>query len=257
MAALLESTAGHVRILCRALVRGRLWTSGRPTGGRRPVDCRSPATLADPEEYRDQMGAERVGDGLAAQRAGLPALVRLGPAADRFGGPTTAAIAALEPRRRRRFRPPRNRWPAVMTVLAVLLVGVVVTVSTVVAAARGPSPGGQPGRAVPVSAAPVPSRSDGVRDGGRRRRVDRGRPDLVLERGATPGLRQLPARRGASWSAATARFAYGPENFSAFDAAGELFEVSDGGRWGTPLGYGILLRRRLGARHHRVRPAAR
>lgn len=38
----------------------------------------------------------------------------------------------------------------------------------------------------------------------------------------------------------TGQVGYGPENFSAFDSAGELFEVTGNGRWGTPLGDGTL-----------------
>jgi hypothetical protein len=38
----------------------------------------------------------------------------------------------------------------------------------------------------------------------------------------------------------TGQLDFGPENFSAFDAAGELFEVTETERSGTPLGDGTL-----------------
>lgn len=136
------------------------------------------------------------------------------------------------------FRPPRNRWPAVMTVLVVLIVGVVVAVSTVVALREDRRPVAS--RIVsPRSPAPVPANRmefvTGTADG----------VLIVADRvWASTGVRrpvsgsylhvevELICRSG--------RFAYGPGNFSAFDAGGELFEVTDAGRWGTPLGYGIL-----------------
>jgi hypothetical protein len=141
------------------------------------------------------------------------------------------------PRRTRKSR--AARWSAVGTAVAVLLVGLVVIFSTVVAVREDSRPVAS--RVIsPVSAAPtrtdrmefVTADADGV---------------LIISRRiwSASGVRppangrylhvevQLVCRNGT--------FSYGPENFSAFDAAGELFEVSDGGRWGTPLGYGILL----------------
>ena len=95
------------------------------------------------------------------------------------------------------FRPPRNRWPAVMTVLAVLIVGVVVAVSTVVALREDRRPVAS--RIVsPRSPAAVPTD---------RMEFVTGTADGVLivadrvwssTRGATTGLRQLPARRGGT-----------------------------------------------------------
>ena len=136
------------------------------------------------------------------------------------------------------FRPPKNRWPAVMMVLAVLIVGVVVAVSTVVALREDRRPVAS--RIVsPRSPAPV---------GTNRMEFVTGTAEGVLivsdRVWAATGV-----RRPASGSylhveveliCRTGRFAYGPGNFSAFDAGGELFEVTDAGRWGTPLDYGIL-----------------
>ena len=122
---------------------------------------------------------------------------------------------------------------------AVLLVGLVVTIATVITVREDSRPVASR-VASPVSAAPnradrmefVTADADGVL--------------IVANRiWSSSGVRrpafgtylhvevELVCRNGT--------FVYGPENFSAFDATGELFEVSSGGRWGTPLGYGTLL----------------
>ena len=121
-----------------------------------------------------------------------------------------------------------------------LLVGLVVTVASVITAREDSRPVASRVPASPVSATPtradrmefVTADADGVL--------------IVTSRlWSASGVRrpafgsylhvevELVCRNGT--------FAYGPENFSAFDAAGDLFEVTSGGRWGTPLGYGILL----------------
>ena len=186
----------------------------------------APWYASDPVPTGADAHAEDLGRdaGYAPPSAG-PQSDGLGPSAPAASRPTQNSRAA--------------RWFAVGTAAAVLLVGLVVTFSTVVAIQEDSRPVAS--RVVaPVSAAPtrtdrmefVTADGDGVLIIARRiwsasgvRRPANGRY-LHVEV-------QLVCRNGT--------FSYGPENFSAFDAAGELFEVSDGGRWGTPLGYGTLL----------------
>lgn len=137
------------------------------------------------------------------------------------------------------YRPRAARWSALITVAAVVLVGLVVAVSTVVAVREDSRPTAAKVVA-PVSAAPV--RTDRMEFA----TADADGVLIIARRLWSPsGVRppafgsylhvevQIVCRNGT--------LSYGPEHFSAFDAAGKLFEVSSGGRWGTPLGYGILL----------------
>lgn len=133
-----------------------------------------------------------------------------------------------------------SRWSAVLTVAAVLLVGLIVMVATVITAREDSRPVASRVASSPVSAAPnradrmefVTADADGVLIVARRIWSSSGarRPAF----GSFLHIEvELVCRNGT--------LAYGPENFSAFDASGDLFDVSSGGRWGTPLGYGILL----------------
>jgi hypothetical protein len=149
-------------------------------------------------------------------------------------GPSPAQAGPPPP-----YRSRAGLWSAVLTAAAVLIVGVVVAVSTVIAAREDRRPVAT--RVVaPVSAAPVrtdrmefvTADADGV---------------LIITRRlwSPSGVRppssgnylhieiELVCRNGT--------FSYGPDHFSVFDSTGQLFEVSNGGRWGTPLGFGILL----------------
>ncbi len=152
-------------------------------------------------------------------------------------GPRAEPSAADQPRT---TTDATNRWSAILTAAAVLLVGLVVTIASVITAREDSRPVASRVPASPVSA----TRTE--RTGWSSSTADADGVLIVTSRiWSASGVRrpafgtylhvevELVCRNGT--------FAYGPENFSAFDATGELFEVSSGGRWGTPLGYGILL----------------
>lgn len=135
-------------------------------------------------------------------------------------------------------RPRADPWPSVLTILAVVVVGLVVVVSSVVAGREAIRPTAT--RVVaPVSASPlrtdrmefVSSDGDGV---------------LIVTGRRWTGTGVRPPTSGTylhvevELVCASGQVFYGPDNFSAFDASGELFEVTTSGRWGTPLGYGTL-----------------
>ena len=129
-----------------------------------------------------------------------------------------------------------------LTILAVLVVAVVVVVASVVGGREEVRPTAT--RVVPpVTAAPAQqsNRMEFVSNDGD------GVLIITSRQWSTTG-----ARRPTSGSylhveveliCSTGQIMYGPDNFSAFDATGELFEVTGDGRWGTPLGYGTHLGR--------------
>ena len=137
-------------------------------------------------------------------------------------------------------RPPANPWPTLLTVIAVLVVGAVVAVSSVLGERETVRPTAT--RVVaPVTPSISPARADRMEfvsnDGD-------GVLIVTKRLWSTTGLR--PPTSGTylhievELICTAGEVGYGPENFSAFDATGELFEITGNGRWGTPLGYGRL-----------------
>ena len=158
------------------------------------------------------------------------------------GGPTRTAPSgsAYDPA----LRPPRNPWPTLLTVIALVVVGTVVVVASVVGDREQLRP------AANGVAAPVPARSSAPATPARSDRMefvsDDGDGVLVITRRAWSSAGDQPPVSGSylhvevELVCTTGQLSYAPENFSAFDATGDLFDVTGAGRWGTPLGYGTL-----------------
>ena len=128
--------------------------------------------------------------------------------------------------------------------LALIVVGTVVVVASVVGG-REPLRPGANGGATPASvrsSAPVPpARSDRmefVSDDGDGVLVITGR--AWSKTGEQPPVSGSYLHVEVELVCTTGHLSYAPENFSAFDAGGDLFDVTESGRWGTPLGYGTL-----------------
>lgn len=186
-----------------------------------------------PGDERSGLGSQPSGPSFAPWNAGGDAAL------------TGAETGSSEPPRTRTtpasnapIRPRADPWPTVMTILAVLVVGVIVAVSSVLASREEVRPTAT-GVVAPMSASPlhtdrmefVSSDGDGVlRITGRR----------WTSVGVRPPTSGTYLHVEVELACTSGQVFYGPDNFSAFDAAGELFEVTPGGRWGTALGYGTL-----------------
>ena len=134
--------------------------------------------------------------------------------------------------------PPQSRWPAIISILAILLVAAVVAGASLAAywadthVAAGP-------RAEPRPSVTAPTdRIDFVSDKGTGQLIMRTRS--WLSSGQIPPVSGSYLRVEVELVCTSGEVDYDPYHFQAFDRSGQLFEMAVEGTDGRPLGVGTL-----------------
>jgi hypothetical protein len=134
--------------------------------------------------------------------------------------------------------PPRSRWPAVISVLAIVLVAAVVAGASLVAywadthTAAPPRPETHPSLTSP------PDRIDFVSNDGTGQLIMRTRS--WVSDGRVPPTSGSYLRVEVELVCTSGEVDYGPYNFQAFDRSGQLFEMTVDGTGGRVLSVGTL-----------------
>jgi hypothetical protein len=134
--------------------------------------------------------------------------------------------------------PPRSRWPAVISILAIVLVAVVVAGASL-AAYWGDTHVAAPPRTDTHPSVTVPTdRIDFVSDKGTGQLILRTRS--WVRSGQVPPMSGSYLRVEVELVCTSGQVDYDPYHFQAFDRSGQLFEMAVEGTDGRPLGVGTL-----------------
>ena len=134
--------------------------------------------------------------------------------------------------------PPRSRWPAIISILAIVLVAAVVAGASL-AAHWGDTHVAAPARADTHPSLTVPTdRIDFVSDKGTGQLIMRTRS--WLSSGQIPPVSGSYLRVEVELVCTSGEVDYDPYHFQAFDRSGQLFEMAVEGTDGRPLGVGTL-----------------
>ena len=202
-----------------AEVAGPLWTKpGRPL---------------DPLSYRGVIVSERQDDipGMGSEPRG-PSFVPWTPA--------EATPPQLPPpgTDRPSLGPPRSRRPAVISILAIVLVAAVVAAASVVAYWSDTHVAAPPRPEIRPSVASPPDRIDFVSDEGTGQLILRTRS--WVSDGVVPPDYGSYLRVEVELVCTSGEVDYDPYHFQAFDRSGQLFEMEKNGAAGRELGVGTL-----------------